>query len=250
MLLVFDALRKLFQGKSGEIVIQRSSGVICQRSIQGLPRQFVVAQNSRLGSIFQLARAGIVPIQLDIRFAVRLGPKQQRHCDADCQNNRQSQKRNSAKLHRPPPTCNSLPSVTPAATSMVALSEAGSSTLATPFLMRASTVLLPSLSVSVNVTMVPSGTALPEQSRIGSVSTTMLSLLRWARCIFRLPLHGSEATCCTTRRTLMFPTDATNWAAPSLGPEEASIQATPCWLVTFWLTPVPLTDRLKFTGVG
>src|SRR5215467_8312137 len=120
----------------------------------------------------------------------------------------------------------------------------------------------------MKVTIVPSGTALPEQSRTGSVSTTMFSFVRCATCMRRLPLHGSAATCCTTRRCETFPTDATNCVAPSLCPEEASIHAAPLRLVTVCVAPEPgsparavfdfardgvdgpFTDKLKFTGVG
>ena len=52
---------------------------------------------------------------------------------------------------------------------------------AMPRLMRASTVLLPCASVEVKVTMVPSGTGLPAQSRIGSVRTRMPFLSGCAR---------------------------------------------------------------------
>ena len=79
-----------------------------------------------------------------------------------------------------------------------AVAIAGSCASAMPRLMRASTVLLPWASVEVKVTMVPSGTGLPEQSRIGSVRTRMPFLLGSA--LMRM-LQGSEATCCTTRRT-------------------------------------------------
>src|SRR5581483_2886665 len=130
----------------------------------------------------------------------------------------------------------------------MALSDEGSSALAMPFLMRASTVLLPVLSFWVKVTIVPSGTALPVQSRTGSVSTIIRSRVRWLTCIRKL--HGCDATCWITRRTEMFPTEATNWAAPSRGADEVSIQATPLRLVTARETPEPLTERLKFTEVG
>src|SRR5205823_9559374 len=63
-------------------------------------------------------------------------------------------------------------------------------------------------------------------------------------------LQGLDATCCTTRRTGLLPTEATNWAAPSFGPEAALIQAKPLRVVMVCFAPAPFTDRLKFTGVG
>ena len=69
---------------------------------------------------------------------------------------------------------------------------------ATPCLIGASTVLVSFPPFAVNVTTVPSGTGLPEQSRTGSVSTT---IPLFVRCPLMRRLQGSEATCCTTRRT-------------------------------------------------
>src|SRR5258708_32849480 len=67
-------------------------------------------------------------------------------------------------------------------------------------------------------------------------------------CIERL--QGSEATCWTTRRTEVFPTDATNCAAPALLAEEVRIHASPWLLAMLRETPEPLTDKLKFTATG
>src|SRR5260370_38288132 len=67
-------------------------------------------------------------------------------------------------------------------------------------------------------------------------------------CIERL--HGSEATCWTTRRTDVPPTDATNCAAPALPADEVRIHARPWLLAMLRETPEPLTDKLKFTGTG
>src|SRR5258708_19965540 len=67
-------------------------------------------------------------------------------------------------------------------------------------------------------------------------------------CIERL--QGSEATCWTTRRTEVFPTDATNCAAPALLADEVRIHASPWLLAMLRETPEPLTDKLKFTGTG
>src|ERR1043166_1806272 len=117
-----------------------------------------------------------------------------------------------------------------------------------PFLMRESTVLLPFLSVWMKVTIVPSGTGLPLQSRIGSVSTMILLAVRPATRMVKW--HGSAATCCTTRFTSASPTEATNCAAPAFEAELLLVQATPSRLVTFFDDPVPPTERLKFTGVG
>ena len=96
--------------------------------------------------------------------------------------------------------------------------------------------------------MVPSGTGLPLQSRMGSVSTTTRLFACPATCMRRL--HGSAATCCTTRRTSVPLTDVTNCAAPAFGADELLVQATPSRLVTLLEVPAPPTERLKFTGVG
>src|SRR5262249_8512715 len=151
-------------------------------------------------------------------------------------------------FHFSPPTCSSLPSTTPAATEIWAPPAAGNSARATPLRMRASTVLRPAESVCVKVTIVPSGTGLPVQSRMGSVSTTRPALLCWAMCMRRL--QGSDATCCTTRRTDVSPSVATNCAAPAFRAEELLTQATPLRLVTLCDAPVPPTDKLNVTGTG
>src|SRR3954470_17304163 len=63
--------------------------------------------------------------------------------------------------------------------------------------------------------------------------------------------QGSDATCCTTRRTDASPMLATNCAAPSWGPDAVRTQATPLLLVTVRTRlGLPATDKLKFTGVG
>src|SRR3954468_20518965 len=63
-------------------------------------------------------------------------------------------------------------------------------------------------------------------------------------------LHGSDATCCTTRFTSAPGIDATNCAAPARGPEAVLIQATPFALVTVREAPAPATVSSNFTGVG
>src|SRR5437879_481856 len=96
--------------------------------------------------------------------------------------------------------------------------------------------------------MVPSGTGLPEQSLIGSVSTSMLDPAGWT---FMRKLQGSDATCCTTRRAETSPTEAVNWAAPSCLPEAALIHATPFLVVTGReVAALPFTPSWKFTGVA
>src|SRR5215467_3770313 len=102
----------------------------------------------------------------------------------------------------------------------------------------------------MKVTMVPSGTGLPLQSRIGSVATVILSADRPATRMRRLRSQGSAATCCTTRLTEVFSAEATNWAAPALVAELLLVQATPERLVTLLEMAVPPTESLKFTGVG
>src|SRR3954469_7948277 len=170
--------------------------------------------------------------------------------DTGCDENEPGKQHEVAQqvlLHWPPPTCSSSPLTTPAATESMPLSLAGSSARAMPFLMRESMVLRPFESfVSVNVTMVPSGTALPLQSRMGSVSTTMLR--SFFPATFMWMLHGSPAVCCTTRLIFTSPTDATNCAAPSLLAEFIFVQATPYFEVAVCEEFVPCTVRSNFTG--
>src|SRR5581483_8341811 len=196
------------------------------------------------------ARLGILDCELDRRLSVSKDSFQVRRSNRNYQSNAASKSQDSGQLHYLPPTCSSLPSTTPAATVMVALSEAGSSARAISFLMRASTVLLPVLSVWINVTIVPSGTGLPLQSRMGSVSTVIMLPECPATCMRKLRSQGSAATCCTTRSTEVSPAEATNCADPALAAELLSVQATPERLVTVLAAPVPPTESLKFTGVG
>src|SRR5262245_55023693 len=102
----------------------------------------------------------------------------------------------------------------------------------------------------MKVTMVPSGTGFPLQSRIGSVATVILSAVRPATRIRRLRSHGSAATCCTTRLMETLFVDATNCAAPAFVAELLLVQATPERLVTVFAMEVPPTESLKFTGAG
>ena len=102
-------------------------------------------------------------------------------------------------------------------------------------------------SVEVNVTMVPSGTGLPAQSRMGSVCTRIPFLSRWAR--MRM-LQGSDATSCTTRRTEAVPLEATNCAGPSFFDESNLVYATPPFDVSMRLTFGRSTLSSNFTGCG
>src|SRR6185369_5326825 len=90
--------------------------------------------------------------------------------------------------------------------------------------MGASTVLLPLELLAVKLTMVPSGTTLPEQSWTGSVSTRMPFD---TCCALIRKLQGSDATSCKTRCAEMSFTDAVSWAMPALFPEPERNQATP-----------------------
>src|SRR5512133_1111835 len=64
-------------------------------------------------------------------------------------------------------------------------------------------------------------------------------------------LQGSDATCCTTRRTLTSPVDATNCAGPSFLPESIRTQAMPSFEVVARVRGVVLgTASSNFTGVG
>src|ERR1044071_324899 len=183
LLLVFHSLRQLVQGKAGEAIIQGLKRVFGQRGADCLPGQRVVAHNRILRDVFNLTWLRILHLKLDRRFRVCQYPFQERNRAGYCQHDSNGENEQARELHYLPPTCSSLPSTTPAAMVMVALSEAGSSARAVPFLMRESTVLLPLLSVWIKVTIVPSGTGLPLQSRIGSVSTITLFPSCPATCI-------------------------------------------------------------------
>src|SRR5581483_6957328 len=137
---------------------------------------------------------------------------------------------NGAPCHLPPPpTWISFPMTTPDATDIVAPCWMGMTVRATPRLIGASTVLLPSGPIAVKLTMVPSGSALPLQSRTGSVST---STPFGVGCALIRRLQASFATSCTTRSTFTLPSEASKCAAPSLRVEFTSVQATPLRLVT------------------
>src|ERR1700739_2802641 len=98
-----------------------------------------------------------------------------------------------------------------------------------PCLSGTSTVDFTSLYDSVNVTIVPSGTAFPLQSRTGSVCSWTLSPDALA-FIFRL--QGSPGTWPTTRSLDTLPTCATNRSFPPRDVESISIQAAPSRVCT------------------
>src|SRR5438067_10538567 len=198
----------------------------------------IVADDSARGRILHLTRAGARGIELHLRDCginsggrrndaralllsrglglrlIRLGRRKRQH--RKCQHYAERDEQ-ALRLHRAPPQCSSFPRTTPEATVIVAFGAAGRSARATPRFTRASTVLRPRESVWMKVTIVPSGTGLPLQSRTGSVSTTMPSFVGWAR---KRRLHGSDATCCTTLLTgTAPPSDAVNWASPAFADE-------------------------------
>src|SRR6202020_672616 len=76
----------------------------------------------------------------------------------------------------------------------------------------------------VKVTMVPSGTAFPLQSRTGSVTSWSLSP-DWVALIFNP--QGSPGTCRTMRTLETSPTRAKNLSAPCCGVESNSVEAPP-----------------------
>src|SRR5579863_2374033 len=76
------------------------------------------------------------------------------------------------------PTRTSFPITTPEAAEIEVAPEASICACAIPRLMGASTELFPFALVAVKVTIVPSGTGLPAQSRTGSVCTEMPTLVR------------------------------------------------------------------------
>src|ERR1700756_873362 len=97
------------------------------------------------------------------------GPRDVRRTGETDQHCQRSPEANILPHYSVPPMRSSLPIATPEATEIVASPSAGISTLATPRLIGASTVVLPVTSTLLKVTTVPSGTALPLQSRTGSV---------------------------------------------------------------------------------
>jgi len=78
--------------------------------------------------------------------------------------------------------------------------------------------------VCVKLTIVPSGTGLPAQSRTGSVSTRTPFAVR---CALIRRLQGSEATNCTTRVSVSRPALAVTCSGPAWWPEFVRTQAIP-----------------------
>src|SRR5215469_5711116 len=230
-----------------------------------MPGAAIVADDGALGRIFHLAGPGGGSIERNLGIVGRNGcsaADQAAHLGALRTNALQgSQAEESerqqgneraghpqSRLHRLPPNLTSLPATTPEATVMVAPGTAGNSAWATPRLTRASTVERVWPSLSTNVTMVPSGTGFPLQSRTGSVST---STPFFAGAAWKRRSQGSEATCCTTRRTCVSPTDATNCAAPAFRAESSRVQAMPSCDCTLRASGgAPPTARLNVTSVG
>src|SRR5207253_5087097 len=259
-LLALEARLQLIKGAASKVRSQLIVAILRQGTLQRLPGGAVIAHDGIFGGVFQLARLGVFRRELHIQR--RLGGT---GCQGAQQNlgsigggkQREQQKDQAPtilpKTHFPLPICSSLPSTTPEATEMAALSESGSSARAISRLMRASTVLRPLGSTSMKVTMVPSGSELPEQSFTGSVSTTMARSVRWA---LMRKLQASAATCCTTRRTeasssLAPGRLATNCAAPCVLPEFMRVQAMPFFVVTARLALcLPPTERSNLTSLG
>src|SRR5579872_1035272 len=124
-----------------------------------------------------------------------------------------------------PPRRSSFPIATPDAAEIETGPFARMVARATSCLTGASTEPVSPPLFAVNVTTVPSGTGLPEQSRTGSVSTTMpLGVLS----PLMRKLHGTEATSCTTLRVLMSSVmDAVICSGPADFPELVRNQAMP-----------------------
>ena len=93
-----------------------------------------------------------------------------------------------------------------------------------------------SLKVSVKLTIVPSGIALPLQSRTGAVSTSSFEPFGRALIVIR---QGSPGTSSIIRVLDAVPIRATNFAVPSFGVESISAQAKPFFVVTLRLWTVP-----------
>src|SRR6185437_6716073 len=95
--------------------------------------------------------------------------------------------------------------------------------------------------------MVPSGTALPLQSRTGSVSSAIFFPSGLALILIA---HGSPGICWITRTADTPPALATKCAAPSLGEESRAIQAAPFLVCADRFSCAVLGVEIsKFTGV-
>src|SRR5437764_2588343 len=204
-LLSFKARSYLLKCAAGEIGSELIVAVLRQRIFQRFPCRAVIAHDGIFGGVFQLTRLCAFGREsyIERRLGGTGGKGSQQYLrrigsGKKCEQQQDHSPNILPKTHFPPPMCSSLPSTTPEATDMVALSESGNSARAMSRLMRASTVLRPAESTAVKVTMVPSGSGLPEQSFTGSVCTTMARSVREA--VMRR-LQASHATCCTTRRT-------------------------------------------------
>src|SRR5690348_13522724 len=212
----------------GEVSVEQSCTIFIQCLLHGLPCEAVVARHALTSQVLDLSRPNVVGVELHMRyFAIRGRPKVEHRESAHYQGtNQDEQGISECGLHWacPPATSNSLPVTTPEATVIRARPSIGISTFATPRLIGTSTVVLPAESDFVKLTTVPSGTALPEQSRTGSVSIRNAFFVRLA-LIRRL--QGSAATCCTTRTSLAFPIEAAIRTGPSFLAELIRTQATP-----------------------
>src|SRR5215469_7480274 len=127
-------------------------------------------------------------------------------------------------IHSLPPMRSSLPVATPDATETTTGPDASRVARAISCFTGASTKLTSWPFFAVNVTIVPSGTGLPEQSRTGSVSTRMPLAVR---CPLMRKLHGTEATCWTTRRAERSLSEAETCNGPADFPELVRNQAMP-----------------------
>src|SRR5690349_7138734 len=127
-------------------------------------------------------------------------------------------------VHSFPPMRSSLPVATPDAAETTTVPDTIRAARATSCFTGASTKLTSWPFLAVKVTMVPSGTGLPEQSRTGSVSTRMSFAVR---CPLIRKLQGSEATCWTTLRAARSLIEADTCNGPADFPELVRNQAMP-----------------------
>src|SRR5215470_7683500 len=241
------ALRQVLFCEPGEVSVKQARAVLRKCPFHGLPGQCVIAVNAFAGQVFDLARAQIINVKL---YSGRTLFGQDSQVTNHNRANEDGEKENqwTRESHWPPPTSSSFPVTTPDATVILARPSTGSSTLATPRLIGTSTLAFPPLSTLVKLTTVPSGTELPEQSLMGSVSIrkpffALLDLIR--------RVQASAAICCTTRTSLAWPISAPSLAAPSFLAELSRTHATPFSEFFVAETALPSFGRtLNFTGSG
>src|SRR5215469_1989325 len=229
-LLMLYCLAQPVTGSADEQTVERPLGIGLQRQGKTTPGELVVAEKAAFGERFdgpgpRLAHAednlrcrsggGAHRAQQDEQPNPRQASWPARWRPMDCSGD---------FPHSCPPRRISFPITTPEAADTTTGPLAKIRARATSCLMGASTVLVSFPFFAVNVTIVPSGTGLPEQSRTGSVSTITPRDVRWPLIRKR---HGSDATCSTTLRPVTGLSEAVTCRAPADLPELVRNHATP-----------------------